>query len=433
VESPERLTNFDVFVSDVPFTSTNLTTTINQAGVSSYQTTGQCGFPTELAINRTGRYVRVQLAGTNYLSIAELQVFTGSTTPSVQWLISDQLGTPRMVLDQTGSLANMKRHDYLPFGEELVAPISGRSAAQGYAGGDGVRKQFTGKERDVETGLDYFYSRYYSATQGRFTSPDILLGQRGNPQTLNRYAYVMNNPLRYVDPLGYQAQDRPKDDKIDVIVIVINDQEQQRRLREEEERKKRFLPRLVGGFREYAKVVGHTVASTVEYARHVAQVARPDGLTVNATALWVVSVDLTITADFDVLGGIDVPIYSGWTAAAADGLKGKPITPKSGLGISVTQTHILNRNLRTSNGEIITGDNSSAQKIRHSFYGGTSWGASGCYIGCGGVQIAGQNAAVVTGIGTPGGFVGASQSGYLFHIPVEKVPNPFTYLRELNQ
>jgi RHS repeat-associated protein len=206
VEFPERLTNFYVFVSDVPFNSTNLTTTLNQAGVSSYQTTGQCGFPTELAINRTGRYVRVQLTGTNYLSIAEVQVWTGSATPPVQWLISDHLGTPRMVLDQTGSLANMKRHDYLPFGEELVAPTTGRSAAQGYASGDGVRQQFTLTERDTETGLDYFFTRYHSSTQGRFISVDPENYQARlmptDPQTWNGYSYVGNNPMVRTDPTG---------------------------------------------------------------------------------------------------------------------------------------------------------------------------------------------------------------------------------------
>jgi hypothetical protein len=81
VEFPERLTSFYVFVSDQPFTSTDLTTTQNQAGVSSYYTAGQCSFPTELAINRTGRYIRVQLAGTNYLSIAEVQIL-GTTAPT---------------------------------------------------------------------------------------------------------------------------------------------------------------------------------------------------------------------------------------------------------------------------------------------------------------------------------------------------------------
>jgi len=39
----------------------------------------------------------------------------------VNWLVTDQLGTPRMIIDQTGTLANVKRHDYLPFGEELTA------------------------------------------------------------------------------------------------------------------------------------------------------------------------------------------------------------------------------------------------------------------------------------------------------------------------
>jgi hypothetical protein len=82
-----------------------------------------------------------------------------SGAAQIEWLITDHLGTPRMVLDQTGSLANMKRHDYLPFGEELFAPTSGRTAAQGYASGDAVRQHFTSKERDIETGLDFFQAR----------------------------------------------------------------------------------------------------------------------------------------------------------------------------------------------------------------------------------------------------------------------------------
>jgi filamentous hemagglutinin len=111
-----------------------------------------------------------------------------------------------MVIDQTGDLANMKRHDYLPFGEELFAPISGRSAAQGYAGGDGVRQQFTIKERDPETGLDYFLTRYHSTTQGRFISVDPENYQARltltDPQAWNGYSYVGNNPLARIDPTG---------------------------------------------------------------------------------------------------------------------------------------------------------------------------------------------------------------------------------------
>ena len=62
--------------------------------------------------------------------------------------------------------------------------------------------EFTSKERDSETGLDYFGARYFSGAQGRFTSPDPLRGRLSDPQTLNRYAYVRNNPLSRTDPTG---------------------------------------------------------------------------------------------------------------------------------------------------------------------------------------------------------------------------------------
>jgi RHS repeat-associated protein len=107
-----------------------------------------------------------------------------------------------MIADQTGSLANMKRHDYLPFGEE-IGLIGGRTSQRGYVA-DGTRQKFTQKERDNETNLDYFLARYYSYTQGRFTSPDPLMASArvSQPQSWNRYSYVLNNPLRMVDSTG---------------------------------------------------------------------------------------------------------------------------------------------------------------------------------------------------------------------------------------
>jgi RHS repeat-associated protein len=106
-------------------------------------------------------------------------------------------------VDRTGSLAGVTRHDYLPFGEELPGDAAGRTAARGYAG-DNVRQRFTGYERDVEIGLDYARARYYSSTQGRFTSPDPLLasGRATRPQSWNRYSYVLNSPTRLIDPTG---------------------------------------------------------------------------------------------------------------------------------------------------------------------------------------------------------------------------------------
>ena len=67
-----------------------------------------------------------------------------------------------------------------------------------------VRQQFTGKERDAETGLDFFDTRYFSGAQGRFSSPDQPLTDQSadNPQSWNLYGYVRNNPLSNIDPTG---------------------------------------------------------------------------------------------------------------------------------------------------------------------------------------------------------------------------------------
>jgi RHS repeat-associated protein len=199
----EALSNFYVFVSDNPFTANDVASTQSQPGVSTYFIAGQSGVPSTIGVNRTGRYVRVQLGNTERLSVAEVQVFGGGGNPQVRWLLTDQLGTPRMIVDQSGSLATMKRHDYLPYGEELFAPTGGRTTTQGYAAGDGLRQQFTSKERDAETGLDYFSARYYSSIQARFVSPDIFSGDKYDPQSLNLYTYVLNNPLNLTDSTGY--------------------------------------------------------------------------------------------------------------------------------------------------------------------------------------------------------------------------------------
>jgi RHS repeat-associated protein len=64
--------------------------------------------------------------------------------------------------------------------------------------------QFTGKERDAETGLDYFGARYYGSNMGRFMSvdPSGFSIHKTNPQSWNRYTSTLNNPLRYIDTNG---------------------------------------------------------------------------------------------------------------------------------------------------------------------------------------------------------------------------------------
>jgi RHS repeat-associated protein len=164
---------------------------------------------------------------TNGYPISNVVISTSASAATVNWLVADQLGTPRMVFDKTGSLTGTKRHDYLPFGEELLAGTGNRTTALGYSG-DSIRQKFTSKERDIEIGLDYFNARYYASNQGRFTSPDPPFMDQWEltPQSWNLYSYVRNNPLRLVDPTGNAAEG--KCDKIC----------QDSKKRAEEERKK---------------------------------------------------------------------------------------------------------------------------------------------------------------------------------------------------
>jgi RHS repeat-associated protein len=127
------------------------------------------------------------------------------------YFTTDALGSTRLVTDQNGNAK--ARFDYLPFGQEL-GTLNGRAnvlcgAASCYSQTGASTQKFTGKERDAETGLDYFLARYNAAAQGRFTSPDPLLnsGRPSDPQSWNRYAYASNNPLRYTDPTGLYTWD----------------------------------------------------------------------------------------------------------------------------------------------------------------------------------------------------------------------------------
>ncbi len=117
------------------------------------------------------------------------------------YLSPDHLGTARLVTDQYGNVVG--RHDYLPFGEEVAANTFGRNGQWG-SGNDSINEKFTGKERDTESGLDYFGARYYGSALGRFSSPDPENAGAfpSNPQSWNAYAYVGNNPLTVTDPDG---------------------------------------------------------------------------------------------------------------------------------------------------------------------------------------------------------------------------------------
>jgi RHS repeat-associated protein len=75
------------------------------------------------------------------------------------------------------------------------------------------RSRYTGKERDTESGLDYFGARYFGSSMGRFMSPDwssvpdtVPHADFNDPQTLNLYAYAANNPVSFSDSDGHSVQ-----------------------------------------------------------------------------------------------------------------------------------------------------------------------------------------------------------------------------------
>ena len=108
---------------------------------------------------------------------------------AIHYLHTDHLGSTLLTTDAAGDVVARRR--YHPYSEER------------YVAGD-VQTDFgyTGQRDVVGTGLMYYHARYYHPALGRFVSADTIVPEAGNPQSLNRYAYTLNNPLRYVDPSG---------------------------------------------------------------------------------------------------------------------------------------------------------------------------------------------------------------------------------------
>lgn len=62
--------------------------------------------------------------------------------------------------------------------------------------------RYTSQGEEAAIGLYFYKARWYDAELRRFVQADTIVPEPGNPQSLNRYSYVLNNPLRYIDPTG---------------------------------------------------------------------------------------------------------------------------------------------------------------------------------------------------------------------------------------
>ena len=186
-------------------------------GESRVVTANNVGSITTYVYDGLGRRVKAGNRVFVYLPDGRLAMEVGvtGTEPGTVYVTADHLGSTRVVTRQNQSVAS--RFDYAPYGEELGAGTGGRTEGQGYGvlsaafgvSGKEPKQRFTSKERDLETGLDYFGARYFSGELGGFTSPDPLLGSANplNSQSWNRYVYTLNSPLRYTDPFGLYEWD----------------------------------------------------------------------------------------------------------------------------------------------------------------------------------------------------------------------------------
>lgn len=132
---------------------------------------------------------------------------SGQPSPGYHYNLTDWLATKRMQTTASGNSHETCTSN--PFGDGLSCT----------GGADATEQHFTGKDHDTESNLDYFYARYYSETLGRFMTPDwaaapaaVPYADYGDPQSLNLYAYVLNNPLTGIDETGHYSSSDPMAD-----------------------------------------------------------------------------------------------------------------------------------------------------------------------------------------------------------------------------
>ena len=111
-------------------------------------------------------------------------------SPTIHFYLPDHLGSSNVITDATGAVPELNEHT--PYG-----------SLSRHEGSTDVAHKFTGQRLDASTGLYFYNARYYDPQLGRFIQPDTLVQAPSNPQTLNRYTYANNNPLKYVDPSGH--------------------------------------------------------------------------------------------------------------------------------------------------------------------------------------------------------------------------------------
>jgi len=130
---------------------------------------------------------------TKYIFAGNQRIALKASDGSLYYYHTDHLGSSSVVTSGSGSNFGSVVQDlaYIPYGKTYAS-----------LGSVDVHHKFTSQELDDSTGLYFYNARYYDPALGRFISPDTLVPSVFDPQSLNRYSYVRNNPVILTDPTG---------------------------------------------------------------------------------------------------------------------------------------------------------------------------------------------------------------------------------------
>ncbi len=124
-----------------------------------------------------------------HIFLGDRRITTKKSSGEISYIHDDHISSSNVVTDASGNQSAM--YEYDPYGATVT-----------HTGAVDLKHQFTGQEKDDSTGLHYYNARYYDSQLGRFITADWIVESSANPQILNRYSYVGNNPIRYIDPTG---------------------------------------------------------------------------------------------------------------------------------------------------------------------------------------------------------------------------------------
>jgi RHS repeat-associated protein len=249
---------------------------------------------------------------TNCLISPMKKFFHNST---LYYVLKDHLGWASIVTNPNGNIVGEQRYREAPptggypFGETRWT--SGTMLTD---------KLFTDQREIADLGIYHYGARFYSPTLGRFLSPDTIIPSYANPQSLNRFSYVTNNPLRYTDPTGHRQCEEHAG-------TCLSEKQETKKNEADRKRKREKADRKDGGIGPITDSI-LAMPFTSEFYSNLST-----GLDVSAWLIDIYAAGVVtyggiygagITAPFIAVGAPEVPVVTGVAGAAIAELAVQP-------------------------------------------------------------------------------------------------------------